>query len=93
MEFLDDVFNNATFDSHLEIPTSGDPNHNAMLTIVLRYKLDFADSKNLLASSAACRKAIQLLLVALGNSAVSARAASSRFFKTSIIAPHRASLG
>lgn len=34
------------FDSLLEVPTSGDPNHNAMLSITLRYKLNFADSKN-----------------------------------------------
>jgi hypothetical protein len=45
-EFIDDVFINNTFDSHLEIPTSGDPHHNATLTLVLRYKLEFADSKN-----------------------------------------------
>jgi hypothetical protein len=35
-----------TFDSVLEIPTSGDPSHNAMLTITLRYKLNLADAKN-----------------------------------------------
>jgi hypothetical protein len=43
--FVDDVSSN-TFDSHLEMPTSGDPNANATLTLVLRYKLEFADSKN-----------------------------------------------
>ncbi len=42
--FLDDI-TDPTFDSHLEIPTSGDPHHNATLTLVLRYKLEFADSK------------------------------------------------
>ena len=42
--FLVDI-TDPTFDSHLEIPTSGDPHHNATLTLVLRYKLEFADSK------------------------------------------------
>jgi hypothetical protein len=46
MAFTVDIPSSNTFDSHLEIPTSGDPNDNAMLTITLRYKLDFADSKN-----------------------------------------------
>ena len=45
--FTEDIFSKNTFDSHLEIPTSGDPRHNAMLTITLRYKLDFADSRNM----------------------------------------------
>jgi hypothetical protein len=44
--FLDDI-TGTTFDSHLEIPTSGDPHHNATLTLVLRYKLEFADGKNI----------------------------------------------
>jgi len=44
--FIDDVVTNNTFDSHLEIPTSGDPHANATLTLILRYKLEFADSKN-----------------------------------------------
>jgi hypothetical protein len=43
--FQEDASGN-TFDSHLEIPTSGDPHHNATLTITLRYKLEFADGKN-----------------------------------------------
>ncbi len=43
--FIEDVSGNV-FDSHLEIPTSGDPHHNATLTLTLRYKLEFADSKN-----------------------------------------------
>jgi len=43
--FVDDV-TGADFDSHLEIPTSGDPRHNATLTLTLRYKLEFADGKN-----------------------------------------------
>jgi len=43
--FLDDI-TDTSFDSHLEIPTSGDPHHNATLTLSLRYKLEFADSKN-----------------------------------------------
>lgn len=43
--FLDDI-TDPTFDSHLDIPTSGDPHHNATLTLVLRYKLEFADGKN-----------------------------------------------
>jgi hypothetical protein len=34
------------FDSSLELPTSGDPRHNAILRITLRYRLRFADSKN-----------------------------------------------
>src|SRR3954466_842354 len=45
MGFTEDV-SASTFDSHLEIPTSGDPNHNAMLTLTLRYRLTFADSTN-----------------------------------------------
>lgn len=43
--FISDV-TSSKFDSLLEIPTSGDPNHNAMLTVTLRYKLNFADGKN-----------------------------------------------
>jgi hypothetical protein len=46
MAFIEDVPDPSTFDSHLEIPTSGDPNANATLTLILRYKLEFADSKN-----------------------------------------------
>jgi hypothetical protein len=45
MPFIGDI-SDRTFDSHLEIPTSGDPHHNAMLTITLRYRLEFADSRN-----------------------------------------------
>src|SRR5262249_58807491 len=44
--FIEDIPDPSTFDSHLEIPTSGDPNANATLTLILRYKLEFADSKN-----------------------------------------------
>jgi hypothetical protein len=36
----------ADFDSTLELPTSGDPRHNATLTLTVRYRLVFADSKN-----------------------------------------------
>jgi hypothetical protein len=43
--FIEDI-STSEFDSHLEIPTSGDPHHNATLTITLRYKLEFADSQN-----------------------------------------------
>lgn len=35
-----------TFDSILEIPSGSDPNQNAWLTLQLRIKLKFADSKN-----------------------------------------------
>src|SRR5450432_1552314 len=45
MAFTDKVAD-PVFDSVLEIPTSGDPSHNAMLTITLRYKLNLADGKN-----------------------------------------------
>jgi hypothetical protein len=45
MPYVEKVSNNA-FDSLLELPTSGDPNHNAMLTIILRYRLVFADGRN-----------------------------------------------
>ena len=36
-----------TYDSILEIPSGSDPNQNAWLTLQLRIKLNFADSKNL----------------------------------------------
>lgn len=36
----------ADFDSTLELPTSGDPRHNATLTLTVRYRLVFADSRN-----------------------------------------------
>jgi hypothetical protein len=36
-----------TFDSVLEIPGGSDPNQNAWLTLQLRVKLNFADSKNM----------------------------------------------
>ncbi len=42
--FIDDIPDPSIFDSHLELPK--DPNANATLTVILRYKLDFADSKN-----------------------------------------------
>src|SRR5262245_55183939 len=45
MSFIEKIRDN-TFDSILEVPTSGSPDHNAMLTITLRYQLIFADSKN-----------------------------------------------
>jgi hypothetical protein len=35
-----------TYDSKLEIPSGTDPNQNAWLTLQLRIKLNFADSKN-----------------------------------------------
>src|SRR5215472_13198748 len=35
-----------TYDSMLEIPSGTDPNQNAWLTLQLRIKLNFADSKN-----------------------------------------------
>jgi hypothetical protein len=44
--FTEDITVSNTFDSHLEIPTSGDPSANATLTLTLRYKLEFADGKN-----------------------------------------------
>jgi len=35
-----------TYDSILEVPSGTDPNQNAWLTLQLRIKLNFADSKN-----------------------------------------------
>jgi hypothetical protein len=48
--FIDIVLDDSSFDSTLEIPTSGDPNANATLTLFLRYKLEFADSNNRVAN-------------------------------------------